>query len=186
MFVSSDPIQVQEAQHVWPHNLNKLKIQTTQTNIVNSSLLTLELWGRGEEGRVPIHRIVCLDVAVPDLMRLFCCCCCSTQRWWGWASDYFWVSVSGTRRIGSDLLFSASAPLALFYLPSERARCLPCTETRSIATIVTTLWRCNEEDYPGPADYFIMSRARDRLLLPYYRNIWIITPRIRQYEASFT
>lgn len=139
---------------IWPHYSNKLKTKTTQTNIVNFSLLNCgELWGRGE--RDGSHSSHCLSwycgpgsAAVVLLLLLFYPQDDEDER-----VIIFGFPCLGSRvSCGSDLICCSLYPLCSSYSisPSERARCLPCTETRPIATIVAALWRCNEEDYPGP------------------------------------
>ena len=135
----SQEVSIQMTYCIWPHYSNKLKTKTRQTNIVNFSLLNCgELWGRGEEGsHLPIHRIVCLDTAAPDLLRLFCCCCCSIPRMmrmseWLFLGFRVWARASRTDRIWFAVLCIRSLCSSYSIFLGERARCLPCRETDAL------------------------------------------------------
>ena len=176
----SQEVSMQMTYCIWPHYSNKLKAKTTQTNIVNFSLLNCgELWGRGEEeegSHLPIHCIVCLDTAGPDLLRLFCCCCCSIPRMmrmseWLFLGFRVWALASRVDRIWFAVLCIRSARLIRSSPASAPGVYRARRQTRSIATIVATLWRCNEKDHPGPLIIWLCHvPGRARLLLPYYKN----------------
>ena len=139
----SQEVSMQMTYCIWPHYSNKLKTKTKQTNIVNFSLLNCgELWGRGEEeegSHLPIHRIVCLDTAAPDLLRLFCCCCCSIPRmmrmseWlflgfrvWD-SADRIWFAVLRIR--STRLILSPQPARQVFTVHRDALNCYNCNNS---------------------------------------------------------
>ena len=79
--------------HFYPTKYaNKFKSETRNTYIVNFSF---QLEGRVEGS----HSLLCLSWRRGPILERICCGCfvvavVPPPGWWGWVSEYFWVSVS--------------------------------------------------------------------------------------------